>query len=151
VRKINSNEVGRVDVDVKAGLQAGRIAKTRIAEQRLFFISTTYEPLVTIYMRRDKVENEDLITYVWLQDPWYHVDKLSYPTCVSPPALSRYPPGKLFSKHYLWIMRSSSKPTPYRRRIPNSYPSSSSSKLDSWTFQGNQRKDLTNKYIPRSN
>jgi len=32
---------------------------------------------VTIYMGRDKVENEDLIKYAWPQDVWFHVDKLS--------------------------------------------------------------------------
>jgi len=43
----------------------------------LFFTSTAYEPPVTIYMGRDKVENEDLIKYAWPQDIWFHVDKLS--------------------------------------------------------------------------
>ncbi|KAI9454041.1 cytoplasmic protein [Lactarius psammicola] len=43
----------------------------------LFFTSTAYEPPVTIYMGRDKVENEDLIKYAWPQDVWFHVDKLS--------------------------------------------------------------------------
>ena len=54
-----------------------------------------YEPPVTIYMGRDKVESsydsslassswtywhapdEDLIKYAWPQDVWFHVDKLS--------------------------------------------------------------------------
>lgn len=43
----------------------------------LFFTSTAYDPPVTIYMGRDKVENEDLIKYAWPQDIWFHVDKLS--------------------------------------------------------------------------
>ncbi|KAI9437404.1 cytoplasmic protein [Russula earlei] len=43
----------------------------------LFFTSTAHEPPVTIYMGRDKVENEDLIKYAWPQDVWFHVDKLS--------------------------------------------------------------------------
>ncbi|KAH0832397.1 hypothetical protein J3R83DRAFT_13431 [Lanmaoa asiatica] len=34
-------------------------------------------PPVTIYMGKDKVENEDLIKYAWPQDVWFHVDKLS--------------------------------------------------------------------------
>ncbi|THH21402.1 hypothetical protein EW146_g163 [Bondarzewia mesenterica] len=38
---------------------------------------TAYDPPVTIYMGRDKVENEDLIKYAWPQDVWFHVDKLS--------------------------------------------------------------------------
>ncbi|EIM78979.1 cytoplasmic protein [Stereum hirsutum FP-91666 SS1] len=43
----------------------------------LFFTSTAYDPPVTIYMGKDKVENEDLIKYAWPQDVWFHVDKLS--------------------------------------------------------------------------
>ena len=30
-----------------------------------------------IYMGRDKFENEDLITYGWEEDIWFHVDDLS--------------------------------------------------------------------------
>jgi predicted ribosome quality control (RQC) complex YloA/Tae2 family protein len=30
-----------------------------------------------IYMGRDKYENEELITYGWDEDVWFHVDKLS--------------------------------------------------------------------------
>ncbi|EMD39616.1 hypothetical protein CERSUDRAFT_111925 [Gelatoporia subvermispora B] len=43
----------------------------------LFFTSTAMDPPVTIYMGKDKVENEDLIKYAWPQDVWFHVDKLS--------------------------------------------------------------------------
>ncbi|KAH9948255.1 cytoplasmic protein [Amylocystis lapponica] len=43
----------------------------------LFFTSTALSPPVTLYMGRDKVENEDLIKYAWPQDIWFHVDKLS--------------------------------------------------------------------------
>ncbi|KAL1744071.1 hypothetical protein HDZ31DRAFT_39481 [Schizophyllum fasciatum] len=43
----------------------------------LFFTSNSYNPPVTLYMGRDKVENEDLIKYAWPQDIWFHVDKLS--------------------------------------------------------------------------
>ncbi|XP_032876990.1 coiled-coil domain-containing protein 25 isoform X3 [Amblyraja radiata] len=31
----------------------------------------------TIYMGKDKYENEDLIKYGWPEDVWFHVDKLS--------------------------------------------------------------------------
>ncbi|XP_077625812.1 coiled-coil domain-containing protein 25 isoform X3 [Crocuta crocuta] len=31
----------------------------------------------TIYMGKDKYENEDLIKYGWPEDIWFHVDKLS--------------------------------------------------------------------------
>ncbi|KAI0694715.1 cytoplasmic protein [Earliella scabrosa] len=43
----------------------------------LFFTSTAVNPPVTIYMGKDKHENEDLIKYAWPQDVWFHVDKLS--------------------------------------------------------------------------
>jgi len=43
----------------------------------LFFTSTAVDPPVTIYMGKDKVENEDLIKYGTPQDVWFHVDKLS--------------------------------------------------------------------------
>ncbi|KAF8883779.1 cytoplasmic protein [Gymnopilus junonius] len=43
----------------------------------LFFTSAAITPSATIYMGRDKVENEELIKYAWPQDVWFHVDKLS--------------------------------------------------------------------------
>ncbi|KAJ7258756.1 cytoplasmic protein [Mycena haematopus] len=43
----------------------------------LFFISTVVNPSITLYMGRDKVENEDLIKYAYPGDVWFHVDKLS--------------------------------------------------------------------------
>ncbi|KAG7088883.1 hypothetical protein E1B28_012831 [Marasmius oreades] len=43
----------------------------------LFFTSTATTPPTTLYMGRDKVENEELIKYAWPQDIWFHVDKLS--------------------------------------------------------------------------
>ncbi|UZJ54435.1 hypothetical protein CBS101457_003755 [Exobasidium rhododendri] len=43
----------------------------------LFFSSTCIDPPATIYMGRDKVENEDLIKYGDEEDVWFHVDKLS--------------------------------------------------------------------------
>ncbi|XP_006462476.1 hypothetical protein AGABI2DRAFT_137158 [Agaricus bisporus var. bisporus H97] len=43
----------------------------------LFFTSNVVNPSVTIYMGKDKVENEELIRYAWPQDIWFHVDKLS--------------------------------------------------------------------------
>ncbi|KAK2465279.1 hypothetical protein APHAL10511_002633 [Amanita phalloides] len=43
----------------------------------LFFSSTVVDPPATLYMGRDKFENEDLIKYAWPQDVWFHVDKLS--------------------------------------------------------------------------
>ncbi|KAJ6554976.1 cytoplasmic protein [Mycena vulgaris] len=43
----------------------------------LLFTSTAISPSVTLYMGRDKVENEDLIKYAHPGDIWFHVDKLS--------------------------------------------------------------------------
>ncbi|KAF8531988.1 cytoplasmic protein [Gautieria morchelliformis] len=43
----------------------------------IFFKSSATTPPSTIYMGKDKVENEDLIKYAWPQDIWFHVDKLS--------------------------------------------------------------------------
>ncbi|KAG2009789.1 Coiled-coil domain-containing protein 25 [Coprinopsis cinerea AmutBmut pab1-1] len=43
----------------------------------LFFSSNATTPATTIYMGKDKVENEELIRYAWPQDVWFHVDKLS--------------------------------------------------------------------------
>ncbi|KAJ7051792.1 cytoplasmic protein [Mycena amicta] len=43
----------------------------------LFFTSTAHTPPITIYMGKDKVENEDLIKYAVPSDIWFHVDKLS--------------------------------------------------------------------------
>jgi len=34
-------------------------------------------PIYTIYMGRDKYENEELIRYGWPEDLWFHVDKMS--------------------------------------------------------------------------
>ncbi|KAJ7162917.1 cytoplasmic protein [Mycena filopes] len=43
----------------------------------LFFTSTAFTPAITLFMGRDKVENEDLIKYAYPGDVWFHVDKLS--------------------------------------------------------------------------
>ncbi|XP_016324750.1 coiled-coil domain-containing protein 25-like isoform X4 [Sinocyclocheilus anshuiensis] len=42
-----------------------------------YFISAVVSPPYTIYMGKDKHENEDLIKYGWPEDIWFHVDKLS--------------------------------------------------------------------------
>lgn len=43
----------------------------------LFFTSTVTATPTSIYMGRDKVENEELIKYGTDRDVWFHVDKLS--------------------------------------------------------------------------
>nr|ACO51857.1 Coiled-coil domain-containing protein 25 [Aquarana catesbeiana] len=42
-----------------------------------YFTNNVVSPLYTIYMGKDKFENEDLIKYGWPEDIWFHVDKLS--------------------------------------------------------------------------
>uniref|UniRef100_H3C503 Coiled-coil domain-containing protein 25 n=1 Tax=Tetraodon nigroviridis TaxID=99883 RepID=H3C503_TETNG len=42
-----------------------------------YFTSAVLDPAYTIYMGKDKYENEDLIKYGWPEDIWFHVDKLS--------------------------------------------------------------------------
>lgn len=42
-----------------------------------YFTSSVVNPPYTIYMGKDKYENEDLIKYGWPEDIWFHVDKLS--------------------------------------------------------------------------
>ncbi|KAJ3606900.1 hypothetical protein NHX12_026418 [Muraenolepis orangiensis] len=42
-----------------------------------YFLSAVVNPPYTIYMGKDKYENEDLIKYGWPEDIWFHVDKLS--------------------------------------------------------------------------
>ncbi|KAJ2488728.1 Coiled-coil domain-containing protein 25 [Coemansia sp. RSA 2050] len=43
----------------------------------LYFTSNVVDPPATIYMGKDKFENEDLIKHGWPEDVWFHVDKLS--------------------------------------------------------------------------
>ena len=42
-----------------------------------YFTSTTTDPPATIYVGKDKFENEDLIAHGWDTDVWFHADKLS--------------------------------------------------------------------------
>lgn len=43
----------------------------------LYFTSTVVDPPATIYMGKDKFENEELLKYGLERDIWFHVDKLS--------------------------------------------------------------------------
>ncbi|SPO20144.1 related to JLP2 DnaJ-Like Protein 2 [Ustilago trichophora] len=43
----------------------------------LYFTSTAVDPPATIYMGKDKFENEELLKYGLENDVWFHVDKLS--------------------------------------------------------------------------
>lgn len=42
-----------------------------------YFTSTATDPPATIYVGKDKFENEDLIAHAWDTDVWFHADKLS--------------------------------------------------------------------------
>lgn len=54
----------------------------------MVFYFTCSDDRYTIYMGRDKYENEDLIKYGWPEDLWFHVDKMS-----SAHVYLRLPPG----------------------------------------------------------
>eukprot|EP00741_Cyanophora_paradoxa_P005204 tig00000852_g5044.t1 len=43
----------------------------------MVFYFTTIDPQYTIYMGKDKYENEELIRHGWPEDIWFHVDKMS--------------------------------------------------------------------------
>ncbi|KAH8983914.1 cytoplasmic protein [Lactarius akahatsu] len=95
----------------------------------LFFTSTAYEPPVTLYMGRDKVENEDLIKYAWPQDVWFHVDKLS-------------------SAHvYLRLPES----IPSWETIPEALLVDCAQLVKANSIGGNKRNDLTIIYTPGDN
>ncbi|KAF8488203.1 cytoplasmic protein [Russula emetica] len=95
----------------------------------LFFTSTAYDPPVTIYMGRDKVENEDLIKYAWPQDIWFHVDKLS-------------------SAHvYLRLSESISS----WEAIPEPLLVDCAQLVKANSIEGNKRSDLTIIYTPADN
>ena len=51
-------------------------------------MTTIPDERYTIYMGRDKYENEELIKYGWPEDLWFHVDKMS-----SAHVYLRLPPG----------------------------------------------------------
>ena len=54
----------------------------------MVFYFTCSDARYTIYMGRDKYENEHLIKYGWPEDLWFHVDKMS-----SAHVYLRLPPG----------------------------------------------------------
>lgn len=43
-----------------------------------YFVSNVSDPPTTLFMGRDKHENEDLIRWGWPEDVWFHVDKVKY-------------------------------------------------------------------------
>mmetsp|Transcript_21550 Transcript_21550/g.35563 ORF Transcript_21550/g.35563 Transcript_21550/m.35563 type:complete len:505 (-) Transcript_21550:335-1849(-) len=55
----------------------------------MVFYFTCSDPQYSIFMGRDKYENEELIKYGWPEDLWFHVDKMS-----SAHVYLRLPPGQ---------------------------------------------------------
>ncbi|KAH9972007.1 cytoplasmic protein [Lactifluus volemus] len=95
----------------------------------LFFTCTAHDPPVTIYMGRDKVENEELIKYAWPQDVWFHVDKIS-------------------SAHvYLRLPES----IPSWDAIPEALLVDCAQLVKANSIEGNKRNDITIIYTPSDN
>ncbi|XP_036169108.1 coiled-coil domain-containing protein 25 isoform X5 [Myotis myotis] len=59
------------------GGAAPRWSRRAAATMVFYFTSSVNSSAYTIYMGKDKYENEDLIKYGWPEDIWFHVDKLS--------------------------------------------------------------------------
>uniref|UniRef100_A0A8B9SEC0 Coiled-coil domain-containing protein 25 n=2 Tax=Aves TaxID=8782 RepID=A0A8B9SEC0_APTOW len=57
--------------------RAGGLRGPDAAVMVFYFTSNVVPSVYTIYMGKDKYENEDLIKYGWPEDIWFHVDKLS--------------------------------------------------------------------------
>ncbi|EIW81558.1 cytoplasmic protein [Coniophora puteana RWD-64-598 SS2] len=94
----------------------------------LFFTSTAVKPPATIYMGKDKVENEDLIKYAWPQDVWFHVDKLS-----SAHVYLRMPDGMTWET------------------IPNALLTDCAQLVKANSIEGNKKDNLTIIYTPGDN
>ncbi|PPQ65902.1 hypothetical protein CVT26_000922 [Gymnopilus dilepis] len=94
----------------------------------LFFTSTAVTPPVTLYMGRDKVENEELIKYAWPQDVWFHVDKLS-----SAHVYLRMPEGMVWES------------------IPEKLLIDCAQLVKANSIEGNKKDNLTVIYTPASN
>ncbi|KAI9566277.1 cytoplasmic protein [Boletus coccyginus] len=94
----------------------------------LFFTSSAVKPPATIYMGKDKVENEDLIKYAWPQDVWFHVDKLS-----SAHVYLRMPEGMTWEA------------------IPQTLLTDCAQLVKANSIEGNKKDDLTIIYTPADN
>ncbi|KAI5121335.1 hypothetical protein M0805_000643 [Coniferiporia weirii] len=97
----------------------------------LFFSSTALsaDAPVTLYMGKDKVENEDLIKYAWPQDVWFHVDKLS-------------------SAHVYLRMPES---LPSWEEIPEALLTDCAQLVKANSIEGNKKDNITIIYTPASN
>ncbi|KAI8072490.1 hypothetical protein BC940DRAFT_292703 [Gongronella butleri] len=94
----------------------------------LYFQSKVVDPPVTIYMGRDKFENEDLIKYGFPEDIWFHVDKLS-----SAHVYVRLKPGQTWDD------------------IPEKVVEDCAQLVKANSIEGNKRNNLTVIYTPWAN
>ncbi|CAO1615960.1 unnamed protein product [Sympodiomycopsis kandeliae] len=94
----------------------------------LFFESKAIDPPATIYMGKDKFENEDLIKYGFEEDVWFHVDKLS-----SAHVYLRMPKGMTWTS------------------IPTALLEDLGQLTKANSIEGNKKKNVTIIYTPWSN
>ncbi|PWN47973.1 DUF814-domain-containing protein [Violaceomyces palustris] len=95
----------------------------------LFFESTSVDPPALIYMGRDKIENEELLTYGLEKDVWFHVDKLS-------------------SAHVYLRLNDA---IPSWEQIPESLLQDCAQLVKANSIEGNRKNNLTIIYTPWSN
>nr|CDI51399.1 conserved hypothetical protein [Melanopsichium pennsylvanicum 4] len=95
----------------------------------LYFISTAVDPPATIFMGKDKFENEELLKYGLENDVWFHVDKLS-----SAHVYLRLPP-----QIESW------------EAIPEALISDCSQLVKANSIEGNKKSNLTIIYTPWAN
>ncbi|ORX39989.1 hypothetical protein BD324DRAFT_597597 [Kockovaella imperatae] len=97
----------------------------------LFFTSRAVDPPVTIYMGRDKVENEELLKYGLPTDVWFHVDKLS-------------------SAH-VYLRQSDSQPHGTWDKLPIALVNDAAQLVKANSIEGNKKDNITIIYTPFTN
>ncbi|CAD6571041.1 MAG: hypothetical protein TREMPRED_000125 [Tremellales sp. Tagirdzhanova-0007] len=97
----------------------------------IFFNSRIFDPPVTMYMGRDKVENEELLRYGLSTDIWFHVDKLS-----SAHVYLRRPPSQSFDD---WDS------------LPTALVNDAAQLVKANSIEGNKKDNITVIYTPFSN
>ncbi|WVO13989.1 hypothetical protein L204_101614 [Cryptococcus depauperatus] len=97
----------------------------------VFFTSAVVSPPVTIYMGKDKVENEELLRYGLSTDVWFHVDKLS-----SAHVYLRQPEGQ---PHGEWD------------KLPATLVNDAAQLVKANSIEGNKRDNITVIYTPFPN
>ncbi|WVQ78409.1 hypothetical protein IAT38_000495 [Cryptococcus sp. DSM 104549] len=97
----------------------------------LFFTSKAVSPPVTIYMGRDKVENEELLKYGLPTDIWFHVDKLS-------------------SAH-VYLRQPSPQPHGEWDALPAALVADAAQLVKSNSIEGNKKDNITIIYTPFTN